>query len=88
MKKNILRFCTKCLVPETRPRIEFDEKGVCNACNNQSNKSSHIDWDKRWKELEDLCDKYRNEISDRPDVIVPYSGGKDGGYIALSLIHI
>jgi N-acetyl sugar amidotransferase len=85
MKKKILKFCKKCLVPITRPRIKFDSNGVCNACNNQTNKSENINWDERWKELEKLCDSYRSGISDRPDVIVPYSGGKDGGYIAYML---
>ena len=29
-----LKRCTKCILPETMPFIEFDEKGVCNYCNN------------------------------------------------------
>ncbi|NMC75899.1 MAG: hypothetical protein GYA60_01170, partial [Candidatus Methanofastidiosa archaeon] len=29
-----LRRCTKCVLPETFPFIEFDSKGVCNYCNN------------------------------------------------------
>ena len=32
MNEKILKYCTKCLMPNTRPRITFDEKGVCNAC--------------------------------------------------------
>ncbi len=33
-----LKRCTKCLLPETFPFIEFDEKGVCNVCNNYNPK--------------------------------------------------
>ena len=71
--------------PRNSDRIIFDENGVCNACNTQYNKSNKIDWNQRWNEIKKLCDKYRTSISDRPDVIVPYSGGKDGGYIAYML---
>jgi uncharacterized paraquat-inducible protein A len=27
-----IRRCTKCILPETFPGIEFDEDGVCNYC--------------------------------------------------------
>lgn len=28
-----LKICKKCLVLSTRPRLEFDDKCVCSACN-------------------------------------------------------
>ena len=28
-----LKFCKKCMMSNTRPRISFDDKGICNACN-------------------------------------------------------
>ena len=30
----VLNRCTKCILPSTFPFINFDEKGVCNICNN------------------------------------------------------
>lgn len=45
-------------MPSTRPGIKFDNKGVCSACWAYENRKK-IDWDKRYKELEKLCDKYR-----------------------------
>lgn len=27
-----MKYCSNCLMPETRPRITYNEKGVCNAC--------------------------------------------------------
>ena len=27
-----MKYCTNCLMPETRPRITFNENGICNAC--------------------------------------------------------
>jgi N-acetyl sugar amidotransferase len=73
-------------MPSTRPRIQYDEAGVCNACQWAEEKKS-IDWIPRWKLLEALCDKYRARNKGRFDVIVPYSGGKNGAYIAYTLKH-
>ena len=27
-----MKYCTKCVMPSTRPGITFDENGVCSAC--------------------------------------------------------
>lgn len=81
-----LCMCKKCLVLSSRPRIAFNEEGVCNACLHAEAKRKMIDWKKRWKELEALCDKHRRNDG-KPDVIVPCSGGKDGSYVAWSLKH-
>ena len=45
-------------MPDTRPGIRFNEEDVCYPCLNQEKKTK-IDWNKRWQELEKLCDKYR-----------------------------
>ena len=33
-KIEALKRCSKCLLPETMPFIEFDNQGVCNYCKN------------------------------------------------------
>ena len=53
-----MKYCKKCTMPDTRPGITFDEEGVCSACRHFESRKN-IDWDKRWKEFEALCDKYR-----------------------------
>jgi len=73
-------YCRKCLMPSTRPRITFDEYGVCNGCNWVKQKKT-FDWSTRWSELESLCDKYRGNGVDW-DMIIPWSGGKDSYHIA------
>ena len=82
-----MQYCKKCLNLSTRPRISFDDKGICNACQWAEMKKKEIDWDRRWKELEKICDKYRNNDGPNWDVIVPCSGGKDGSYVAWKLKH-
>lgn len=77
-----MKYCTKCLMPETRPRISFDEDGVCNACAWAEEKKTRIDWGSRWNELEELCEKYRKRNSSGFDCIIPVSGGKDSSYVS------
>ena len=84
MNSKKMIYCTKCLMPSTRPRITFNEQGICNACQ-WSEEKKNFNWSKRWQELENICAKYRKRNSGKFDVIVPYSGGKDGGYIAWTL---
>lgn len=76
-----VHFCKKCTISNQRPRITFDENGVCSACNYAEYKRSKIDWHQREAELVDLCSRYRKR-SGEYDVIVPCSGGKDGSFVA------
>lgn len=74
-----MRYCKKCVMPDTRPGIVFDEEGVCSACR-AFEKRSIIDWDARWKEFEQLCNKYRRHRKDEYDCAIAVSGGKDSHY--------
>ena len=49
MPNSNLKICKSCLMLSTRPRITFNEKGVCNACQWTLIKKK-IDWKKREKE--------------------------------------
>lgn len=69
-----LKRCTKCILPETMPFIEFDEKGVCNYC--RSYKRIDVKGDNA---LKDVAEKYRKKNGD-PDCIVAFSGGRDSSY--------
>jgi len=78
-----VKFCKKCTISNQRPRIFFDEEGVCSACRYAEYKQTKVDWSLREKELKDLCDRFRK--SNKYDVIVPSSGGKDSSYVAHQL---
>jgi N-acetyl sugar amidotransferase len=77
-------YCKSCTMSNQRPRIKFNEKGICSPCVFHEYKIKFIDWDKREKELSELCDKYRKDDGSW-DVIVPSSGGKDGSYVSYML---
>lgn len=84
MKKKIF-WCASCLNMSTRPRIEFDARGFCNACRWSEEKKT-LDWGRRQEELQALLDKYRSKTGGF-DCVVPVSGGKDGSYVAYNLKH-
>lgn len=78
-------WCANCLNMSTRPRISFDNRGWCNACQWVEEKKN-MDWVPRQKELDQLllqCKKQGGMF----DCIVPVSGGKDGSYVAYTLKH-
>ena len=71
---NNLKRCTKCILPETFPFIEFDDKGVCNFCNNYEKHTV-----KGEKELLKIADLNRR-IDNRAECLMPFSGGRDSSY--------
>jgi glutamine---fructose-6-phosphate transaminase (isomerizing) len=66
--------CTRCILPETYPFMDFDQDGVCSYC-------------RTWKKVEELGEEalfravepYRSKDGS-PDVIVAFSGGRDSSY--------
>lgn len=79
-----VKFCKRCVVSNQRPRITFDENGVCSACHYAYQKHHVIDWAEREKMLIDLLDRHRSKDG-KYDCVVPCSGGKDSGYVAHQL---
>ena len=69
-----------------RPRITFDERGVCSACQyTESKNDGTINWTQRNEELTRLLDAHRGR--GHYDVVVPASGGKDSATVAHKLKH-
>ncbi|RMH55660.1 MAG: N-acetyl sugar amidotransferase [Candidatus Hydrogenedentota bacterium] len=81
-----MKYCRKCLVPDTKPYVEFDEKGVCSACraHEKKNAALHgIDWKAREEEFKSVVKEARAVKAPYYDVAVPVSGGKD----SISQVH-
>ena len=72
--KKQLQRCTKCILPETMPFIEFDEQGVCSYCRRHQ-KIAYQGPEK----LEELVEKYRSKRG-QLDCLVLFSGGRDSSY--------
>jgi glucosamine--fructose-6-phosphate aminotransferase (isomerizing) len=71
---NSLKKCSKCILPETYPFIEFDMEGVCNYCNSYQ-KQKFLGEDK----LEKFLSKYRKN-NNTSDCLIGLSGGRDSSY--------
>ncbi|HUN81157.1 MAG TPA: hypothetical protein VMV81_06550 [Phycisphaerae bacterium] len=69
-----LRRCTRCILPETMPYIEFDAKGVCNYCRNYK-KLVHYGVDALEQALSPL-----RRSNGECDCLVGISGGRDSCY--------
>jgi len=82
MKK--LFFCKNCITFSTRPRITFDSKGVCSACQ-WSQEKKKINWGGRETKLKKLFASNDKIKKTKYDCIVAVSGGKDGSYVAYNL---
>ncbi len=76
-------WCKNCVTMSTRPRMTFDERGFCSACQ-WSEEKKQIDWSKRQKMLEDLLNKHRAK-GKKYDCITTVSGGKDGSYVSYNI---
>jgi N-acetyl sugar amidotransferase len=75
-----IRYCTRCLYPETKPDLFFNDEGVCSACVAAEEKHNHVNWEEREKDFYKIIEHYKQKGSTGYDCIVPVSGGKDSTY--------
>lgn len=81
----MMTYCTRCVMPSTKPDLHLDEEGVCNACRAYENRKV-VDWSKRRTELLEILDRYRQNGKNW-DCIVPVSGGKDSTYQVVRMLQ-
>jgi N-acetyl sugar amidotransferase len=82
----MIRFCKKCLFPDTKPDLYFNDLGVCDACDSAKKKWSDqklIDWEERASSFNEIIDEV--DKSQSYDCVVPVSGGKDSTWQVLRL---
>ena len=78
-----MRICNRCIQPDTRPGIYFDDQGVCGACLWEA-KKKEIDWESREKELRDIAEWAKKTTKSNYDCVIGVSGGKDSTKQALT----
>ena len=81
----MINYCNNCIMPSTRPDIEINSEGICNACIAYKNRKK-IDWRKRKSELIEIVEKFKTK--DYWDCIVPVSGGKDSTYQTIKVLEL
>lgn len=82
----MLRYCTRCIMPDTKPDLVFDAEGICSACRSYENRRE-IDWTDRRLELESVLSRYRSKNGEW-DCVVPVSGGKDSTYQVIRVLEL
>jgi N-acetyl sugar amidotransferase len=73
-----MRYCKRCLQPDTRPNSNFTADGICPACDYFS-RLQFVDWQERYEILSDLiaAHKIRKRSKHQFDCMIGVSGGKD-----------
>ena len=80
-----MRYCARCVTPDTRPNIRLDAEGVCNACRAHEAKRE-IDWAVREAEFGRVVARAR-ERSRGHDCVIPVSGGKDSTWQVVTCLE-
>lgn len=70
-----MKYCQKCVLPDTRPNLIFDAQGVCDGCRGAELKRQ-IDWAARERAFREVVEHARAR-SQGYDCLIPVSGGKD-----------
>jgi N-acetyl sugar amidotransferase len=71
-----MKYCVRCLQPDTRPNTYFSEDGICPACT-YFEALKEVDWQERVDILKNIFTKRRRRPNQHFDCIIGISGGKD-----------
>lgn len=84
-----LRYCRKCILPNTRPNLTIDQDGICNckAQNFSVDNLKVVDWGDREKQFKKIVDEIKL-LNRQYDCLIPVSGGKDSTWQVLKAIEV
>ncbi|MCC7410161.1 MAG: N-acetyl sugar amidotransferase [Gammaproteobacteria bacterium] len=71
-----MRYCRRCILPDTRPGVAIGADGVCHGCHSVARKQRSVDWAERAAEFTRVVEHARSH-SHGYDCLIPVSGGKD-----------
>ena len=77
-----MKYCPRCLQPDTRPNTQFRADGICPACH-YFDQLKDVDWEDRYEILKDLFSQFPRRKGQFHDCIIGVSGGKDSTRQAL-----
>jgi N-acetyl sugar amidotransferase len=77
-----MKYCVKCLQPDTRPNTVFNAFGICPACD-YFDRIREVDWQERHETLVGLLQQFARRPGQGWDCIIGVSGGKDSTRQAL-----
>ena len=80
-----VKFCRKCILPSTKPDLEFSNDYICQGCK-AFEKRQKIDWDERSKEFKKILNNFKSK-NNNYDCIIPVSGGKDSTFQVIKMLE-
>jgi len=83
----MIKYCRRCVMPETKPDLYIDGAGICSACTSFQARQN-VDWAQRRAELGELLDRYGSRDGSNYDCLIPVSGGKDSTYQVLRILEL
>tara|TARA_B100001093_G_C26716154_1_gene965739 strand:+ start:168 stop:1268 length:1101 start_codon:yes stop_codon:yes gene_type:complete len=78
-----MKYCKKCILPDSRPNIKINNDGYCNS---KCSSKKIINWNKRLKEFKILINKTKKTNKSNYDCIIPVSGGKDSTWQVITAL--
>lgn len=82
-------YCTRCLYPDTKPDLTFDENGVCSACL-AFEARKNINWKEREEKFKNIVTAIKHKVTDSNQpyhCVIPVSGGKDSHYQVIKALE-
>ena len=80
-----MRWCARCILPDTRPGLEIGPDGECSACKAHRTRAE-IDWAARSAAFLDVAENARSRSSGY-DCVIPVSGGKDSTWQVITCLE-
>lgn len=82
-----MKYCTKCLLPSTKPDLSFNSFGVCSACTAYESRAK-VDWSARSTQFASVMSQNSRDNQSNWDCIIPVSGGKDSTYQVIKILEL
>lgn len=80
-----MKYCKRCILPDSRPNLVIGANGVCNACDSHDTRP-RIDWTGRERNFRSVVEHAKSR-SRGYDCLVPVSGGKDSTWQVMKCLE-
>lgn len=82
-----MKYCRRCILPDTRPGLRIGSNGICSACLAHEEKEAEVDWENRRREFDALVTEAK-QLKRGYDCIIPVSGGKDSTWQVIQCLRL